>query len=211
MAAPDATDNGAAAAPPSKRRRLSPEVREAQIISAATTLIAERGFNGVSLQAVAVACGMTVPGLLHYVKSKDGLLIAVLAHRDEIDFRETGIAPRAKRDHTAREYLDRLVRRNAGQKEIVRLYSILNAESLNSDHPAHDYFTRRYVLSLQIIEDLLAEEYEDAARLARDSIAAMDGAQLQWLRFSDSVDLETLWREMADSLFAGADVHAVSK
>lgn len=180
-----------------KRRRLAPEVREAEIIAAATTLISERGFNGLTLQAVAEACDMTVPGILHYAKSKDRLLIAVLAHRDQIDFEAAGIVPRSGRAHSAREYLDLLVRRNASQKEIVRLYSVLNAESLNPQHPAHDYFTRRYIDSLRVIEDLLAEEYIDAARLARDSIAAMDGAQLQWLRFGESVDLEAFWKELA--------------
>ena len=38
-----------------------------------------------------------------------------------------------------------LVRRNASQPEIVRLFAVLEAESLAPSHPAHAYFALRQV------------------------------------------------------------------
>ena len=187
-----------------RRRRLTPEQRRAEIVAEATRLVAERGFNGISLQAVADACGMSVPGLLHYVGTKDGLLVAVLAHRDEVDLEVAGLASPPDQIASPRAVLDALMEHNAGQREIVRLYTVLNAESLNPDHPAHEYFTRRYVDSFERLRALLGPHYEGADALAHDIIAAMDGAQLQWLRFPERIDLVEAWRRHADAIFAAA-------
>jgi AcrR family transcriptional regulator len=187
-----------------RRRRLTPEQRRAEVVAEATRLVAERGFNGISLQAVADACGMSVPGLLHYVGTKDGLLVAVLAHRDEVDLEVAGLASPPDQIASPRAVLDALMAHNAGQKEIVRLYTVLNAESLNPDHPAHEYFTRRYVDSFERLRALLGPHYEGADALAHDIIAAMDGAQLQWLRFPERIDLVEAWRRQADAIFAAA-------
>ena len=187
-----------------RRRRLSPEQRRAEIIAEATRLVAERGFNGVSLQAVADACEMSVPGVLHYVGTKDGLLVAILAHRDQVDLEVAGLDARALESRSPRASLDALMEHNAGQREIVRLYTVLNAESLNPGHPAHEYFTRRYLDSFERLRDVLGEHFTDADALARDVMAAMDGVQLQWLRFPDDVDLMEAWNRAADALFAAA-------
>ncbi len=162
-----------------RRRRLDPEQRRAEIVEEATRLVAARGFNGISLQDVASACGMSVPGLLHYVGTKDGLLVAVLSHRDEVDLEVAGLSSPPDQIASPRAVLDTLMEHNAGQREIVRLYTVLNAESLNPDHPAHEYFTRRYEESFERLRALLDTHYADADALARDIIAAMDGAQLQ--------------------------------
>jgi len=187
-----------------RRRRLSPEQRRAQIIAEATRLVAERGFNGISLQAVADACGMSVPGLLHYTGTKDGLLVAVLTHRDQVDLEVAGLTAPPDLIASPRTVLDALMEHNAGQREIVRLYTVLNAESLNPDHPAHEYFTRRYMESFERLRNLLGPHYADAEALSHDLIAAMDGAQLQWLRFPEQVDLVEAWNRAADAIFAAA-------
>jgi AcrR family transcriptional regulator len=180
------------------RTRLPAAERRRQIITAATRLVAERGFWGLSMQDVAADCGLTVPGLLHHVGSKDGLLIAILEHRDAEDTRALktllgGGVP------TLTELCAALVRRNAGQPEIVRLFAVLQAESLAPDHPAHDYFVAR---QQRILEDLtaLAKDATDAPEtLARRIIALMDGVQLQWLR-SPGSDLPALWAATAGDL-----------
>lgn len=191
-------------APARGRRRLTLEARREQVVAAATRLVAERGFNGVSLQAVADACDMSVPGLLHYVGTKDGLLVAVLEHRDAVDLASAGLDPRTAEGRSPREALDAVMERNATQREMVRLYTVLNAESLNPEHPAHAYFTRRYLDSFERLRDLLAPHFTEADALARDVMAAMDGAQLQWLRFPESVDLVQAWHRAADALFERA-------
>ena len=125
------------------RRRLPAPQRRRQIIDVATQLIADRGFWGVSMQDVADGCGLTVPGLLRHVESKVGLLIAVLEHRDV----EDALSLRAHLGATEEEMpldwatgypagvglrrlCDATMRRNAMQPEIVRLFTVLAAESL---------------------------------------------------------------------------------
>ncbi|GAA3192841.1 TetR/AcrR family transcriptional regulator [Dactylosporangium siamense] len=179
------------------RTRLPAAERRRQIIAAATRLVAERGFWGLSMQDVAADCGLTVPGLLHHVGSKDGLLIAILEHRDAEDARALGTL--LSGDRTLSALCTALVRRNAGQPEIVRLFAVLEAESLAPDHPAHDYFVAR---QQRILEDLtaLAKDVTDAPEtLARRIIALMDGLQLQWLR-SPGLDLPELWAATAGEL-----------
>ena len=180
------------------RTRLPAPERRRQIITAATRLVAERGFWGLSMQDVAADCGLTVPGLLHHVGSKDGLLIAILEHRDAEDARALtelldGPTP------TLPQLCAAVVRRNAGQPEIVRLFAVLQAESLTPDHPAHDYFVARQQRILRELTDLAKDVTDAPETLARRVIALMDGVQLQWLR-SPGSDLTQLWAATAGDL-----------
>src|SRR5689334_7131697 len=181
-----------------ERSRLPAQERRRLIIEAATALVAERGFWGLSMQDVADGCGLTVPGLLHHVGSKDGLLVAVLDHRDEQDLRSVHEQAPA----SLRETCAALVERNAAQPEIVRLFAVLEAESLTPDHPAHAYFSERQRRTVEMLSDLAAGESADPGALARQVVALMDGLQLQWLRYPESVDLVAEWELAAARLFA---------
>lgn len=197
------------------RLRLPAAQRRRQIMEVTTGLIAERGFWGLSMQDVADSCGLTVPGLLHHVGSKDGLLIAVLEHRDG----EDAIALAAQlgvpdSQHPAdllraahlnevdlRQVCSALVRRNASQPEIVRLFAVLEAESLTPSHPAHDYFAARQEQSVAIFTTLAKGRCDHPESLARQVIAMMDGLQIQWLRTPESSDLVREWDAAAETLF----------
>jgi len=178
-----------------ERSRLPAAERRRQILEVASGLIAERGFWGLSMQDVADGCGLTVPGLLHHVGSKDGLLIAMLEHRDAEDARAWGDSV-----HDLRGLCAAIVRRNAAQPEIVRLFAVLSAESLAPEHPAHDYFVARQQDALDKLTRL-AKPARDAEQLARQVIAMMDGLQLQWLRDQAGTDLVALWESAAETLF----------
>jgi len=184
------------------RPRLPAAERRRQIIEVTTRLIAERGFWGLSMQDVADGCGLTVPGLLHHVGSKDGLLLAVLDYRDEEDTRallaELGDAETV----SAREICAALVRRNAGQPEIVRLFAVLEAESLAPDHPAHDYFEARQRRTLEALTAVVKECTPEPEALAVRIVALMDGLQIQWLRNPGEIDLVAQWEAAAAVLFA---------
>ncbi|HWS39133.1 MAG TPA: helix-turn-helix domain-containing protein, partial [Actinoplanes sp.] len=119
------------------RSRLPAAERRRQILEMTTRLIAERGFYGLSMQDVADGCGLTVPGMLHHVGSKDSLLVAVLEYRDEQD--ALSLAGKLGRpvhqlwiegEITLAEVCTAVVARNVGQPEIVRLFAVLEAESL---------------------------------------------------------------------------------
>lgn len=197
------------------RPRLSAAQRRPQIIDAATSLIAERGFWGVSMQDIADRCELTVPGLLRHMESKVGLLIAVLEHRDVEDALSLRAYLGATEDELPQDWatgrpagvdLRRLcaatMRRNATQPEIVRLFTLLAAESLDPAHPAHAYFARRQQLAAAAYT-ALAERLTDRPEvLARQIMAMMDGLQIQWLRTPETTDLVREWETAAETLFA---------
>lgn len=173
-----------------------------------TGLIAGRGFWGLSMQDVADGCGLTVPGLLHHVGSKDRLLLAVLDHRDAEDGR--ALVDRLAHDPAAgpggpglREVCAALVRRNASQPEIVRLFAVLEAESLAPGHPAHAYFMARQQRAVAAFTSLARGRSDRPESLARQVMALMDGLQIQWLRDPGGTDLVAEWEIVAEALFPG--------
>lgn len=193
------------------RTRLPAAQRRRQILDATARLIGERGFWALSMQDVADACGLTVPGLLHHVGSKDRLLLAVLDHRDEEDLRslagQLGLGADDWRGPwpsrvSLPQACEALVRRNATQPEIVRLFSVLEAESLAPDHPARDYFAERQQRTLLGFAALARGRTPDPLSLARQVMAVMDGLQVQWLRDPETTDLVAEWRAAAGKLFA---------
>ncbi|MBO9569003.1 MAG: TetR/AcrR family transcriptional regulator [Cellulomonas iranensis] len=189
------------------RVRMDGPRRRDQILAAATALIAERGYWGLSTQDVADACDMTVPGLLHHVGSKTGLLVAVLERRDALD--ALAIADRLGVPHgpgrgiwgtdlftaagvTLDVLCDHLVQHNATQPEVVRLYAVLEAESLTPDHPAHAYFADRQRTALAALAAVVPPPH-DPDHLASVALGLMDGLQLQWLR-DPTTSLVDRWR-----------------
>ncbi|HEY0187772.1 MAG TPA: helix-turn-helix domain-containing protein [Cellulomonas sp.] len=198
-----------------RRVRLPAEQRRQQIIDAAAAIIAERGYWGLSVQDVADSCALTVNGVLHHVGSKDGLLVAVLDQRDHqglltlaaglgIELPVEGATPQdlsvraRERGIGLRAMCATIVAQNVTQPEIVRLYSVLEAESLSPDHPAHDYFTDRQRVALDGFERL-APDGVDGRVLAQHLLAVMDGLQLQWLR-DPQRDLVAEWDGIAAGL-----------
>ncbi|HWG25994.1 helix-turn-helix domain-containing protein [Actinospica sp.] len=204
--------------PPARRRdrlRLPATERRRQIIDAATGLIADRGFWGVSMQDIADRCELTVPGLLRHMESKVGLLIAVLEHRDVEDARSLrshlgASAAEVPEDWAAgrpvgvdlRSLCAATIARNATQPEIVRLFTVLAAESLEPAHPAHAYFVRRQELAAAAYAALAEQLTDRPDVLARQIMAMMDGLQIHWLRDPAATDLVQEWESAAETLFA---------
>src|SRR6202011_3572049 len=98
-----------------------------QILNEALRIIAERGYNGFSIQELANRCGLTNAGLLHYFGSKDRLLIALLEDRDRRDSEAiasiAGFASEVKTPSelglgTVVQLLRAIVERNCTQPEI---------------------------------------------------------------------------------------------
>src|SRR3954452_23736417 len=102
--------------------RTRSEERRAEIVRAALEVIAERGYRGATLGAVAERVGLTQQGLLHYFPTKEALLIAVLAERDQWD---TGSARRAESAAWSLDLLASLVEYNAMRPGIVQTFSAL--------------------------------------------------------------------------------------
>ncbi|MDI3419835.1 TetR/AcrR family transcriptional regulator [Streptomyces luteolus] len=168
--------------------RARSEERRAEIVRAALEVIAERGYRGATLGAVAERVGLTQQGLLHYFSTKEALLVAVLAERDQWD----AVPARSWR----LELLQSLVEYNAMRPGIVQTFSALLGESVTEGHPARAYFTERYAAVRPSMETVLRAEYGAClpsgltpAQAAPLLVAVMDGLQFQWLLDPDAVDM----------------------
>jgi AcrR family transcriptional regulator len=181
------------------------ERREA-ILAAANEVFATQGFRGASLATIATRVGLSEPGLLHHFRSKDELLLELLALREERDMERIEQAYEAHVE--ALDVLLELCRQNADRPGIVRLFTILAAESVDDDHPAHDWFLDRYRLRRRGVAARLADEQRegriaadlDVERLAPQILAMFDGLQIQWLLDPDGVDMVAVLEDFLDRL-----------
>lgn len=183
------------------RTRLAPAARRALIVEVATRQISERGFNAFTLSRLAEECGLTRAGIEHHFASKEALLVEVLRQRDDRDLESiTGSRdPHALDGRQLWKLLDELVVRNVGQREIVRLYTILGAEALDPAHPAHDYFAERTRTARTVLSEAVRPWHSDPDLYAVEVLGALDGLQLQWLR-DPELDLFQLWRSASSAL-----------
>jgi AcrR family transcriptional regulator len=175
------------------------------ILDQATALFGEAGYRGTSLREIAARCGLSHPGLLHHFPTKEALLLAVLAHRDEVD--QERVSAGGSRGAEALRRLVDVVARNASRRGIVELFTVLSAEATAVDHPAHGYFVDRYQRIISEISTAYAEALSDGSlqpgidpgRAARDLVALMDGLQIQWLLGDDGPDMAAVVRSHLDT------------
>ncbi|MFB7913258.1 TetR/AcrR family transcriptional regulator [Streptomyces sp. NPDC056061] len=179
--------------------------RRAEILRATFEVIAERGYRGASLNAVAERVGLSQQGLLHYFPTKEALLVAVLEERDQWD---TGGGTRG--DGTWRtDLLGSLVEYNAMRPGIVQAFSALLGESVTEGHPAREFFTHRYTQVRANMTATLRAEYGERLpggltpeRAAPLLVAVMDGLQYQWLLDPDAVDMPAAFHDFLTLLRA---------
>lgn len=156
-----------------------------EILDHAIALFGEVGYRAASLREIATRSGISHPGLLHHFATKEALLLAVLAHRDEVD----GELFTGSTGTGALKGLVDLVRVNTGRRGVVELFTVLSAEATAADHPAHAFFVERYRRTVAGVERAYLTARAagalrpdiDPAAAARHLVAVMDGLQIQWL------------------------------
>jgi AcrR family transcriptional regulator len=193
-----------------KRVRAKAEDRRALILEEAVRLVGERGYYGFTILELAQRSGLSNPGLLHYFPSKEELLIALLEDRDrrgtEIVESVIGLTRhgQTKPELTLRQVLDlfhAMIVGISGEPELMRLYSVLQSEALNPEHPAHAYFMRREADTLESFGGMVASYVSEPRSTARRLVATMEGLAQQWLRSGQGFDIVAEWdRAMADLL-----------
>ncbi|MFI7384911.1 TetR/AcrR family transcriptional regulator [Streptomyces sp. NPDC049813] len=178
----------------SSTRTARSEERRAAILRSAFEVIAERGYRGASLAAVAERVGLTQQGLLHHFPTKEALLVAVLADRDQWD-----AVPNSQ---WRLDLLGSLVEYNAMRPGIVQTFAALLGESVTEGHPARGFFTDRYADVRASMAEVLRAEYGERLpggltpeRAAPLLVAVMDGLQYQWLLDPESVDMPGAFRD----------------
>lgn len=179
--------------PDGRTRYANGERRRAQIVNDATEVFAQQGFHNLSLRQIAEAVGVSHSLLRHHFGTKDALLQAVLTHREEneADWRAELFAERG-----LLEALPIVMEHNTTIPGLIQLDTVLRAEAINPDHPAHDYvvgLARRF--RAQLRTDLEAEQRAGRVRedvdldVAALHIAALiEGLQSEWL-LDRSVDV----------------------
>lgn len=179
-------------------RAAQADRRRAEILEAAREVIAERGYRGASLAAVAERAGLTQPGLLHYFPSKEDLLVAVLEARDRWDTAAFLAGPAAGSRLSS---IAQLVEYNAMRPGVVQTFTALAAESVTGQHPARAYFVERYANARTKVTELLRAEFGDRLAGGRTPeqvapllLAVMDGLQTQWLLDPQTVDMGDSFR-----------------
>jgi AcrR family transcriptional regulator len=179
--------------------------KRGEIIDHAVALFGEVGYRGASLREIAARSGISHPGLLHHFPTKESLLLAVLAHRDEVDGEWLSMDGTTGID-TLRRLVD-LVSLNATRRGIVELFAVLSAEATSPDHPAHTFFVQRYRNSVEAAELTYAQARDegrlrpgiDPGAAARQLIALMDGLQTQWLLDDSVTDMAGVVRAHIDA------------
>ncbi len=180
------------------RTRLEPEVRRQKILETALEIIAETGYRGISMRGLARRCGMSAPGVMHYFEDLPTLLLAVLDYRDERDARD--LHPPQGQLVSAKTVLSRVVARMASNPQEAQLFAVLEAESLDPTHPAHDYFKDRHARAVAGIQRVLEGACADPYGTSRRIIAILDGLQLHWLQDPQGFDLQEHWAQIADAI-----------
>ncbi|MEZ3160870.1 TetR/AcrR family transcriptional regulator [Microbacterium sp. BWT-B31] len=186
----------------SETRRREPKMRQEtiqrreEILKAALQTFGSKGYNKAPLTEIADQVDMTHAGILHHFGSKDRLLLEVLSYRDEADVAHLeGRHIPGGSDLFRHLILTAIL--NSRRAGIVQAYTVLSAESVTDDHPAKEFFQRRYLTLRSEVRDafeVVCAEHgvtdrgviEDAAA---SILAVMDGLQVQWLLAPDAVDL----------------------
>lgn len=188
-----------------KRVRFKPEVRRVQILDEAIQLIGQRGYYGFGIRELAQRCNLTDAGLLHYFGSKDKLLIALLEDRDRrtaevvtaaAGIVRNGMTPRMTLEQVY-HFFHATVVHNTTQPELLRLFSVVQAESLNDGHPAHDYIRTREATILDAFADIIGAHVEQPRSTALQIVCMMKGLAQEWLRADQGFDLVAEWDRAA--------------
>ncbi|MFE6736101.1 TetR/AcrR family transcriptional regulator [Microbacterium sp. NPDC057650] len=178
------------------RREEERARKRTEILKAAVETFGTKGSANGTLADIAQQVGMTHAGVLHHFGSKENLLLEVLEYRDRTDVE--GLAE--KHIPGGPDLFLHLVRTaflNAQRPGIVQVFTVLSAESVTEEHPAREYFERRYQNLRSDVDAafraLCAQEgVTDQSMIGMASasiLAVMDGLQLQWLLDPQTVDL----------------------
>jgi AcrR family transcriptional regulator len=178
---------------PVRRNRRGADRRE-QVLEVAIDAFGAEGFRGATTADIATKVGLTEPGLLYHFPSKQQLLLSLLEERAaEIGKR---LHERTVDAGLVRGLLD-LAQRHEADPRFIRLLLVLAAESINRDHPAHDWFVARYRRAREQWTSDIAHEQGagrlpadiDAQVAARLVLAILSGLELQHLLDPESGDI----------------------
>lgn len=195
--------------PPQKGQRQARGLaRRQQILDTGLNLFAANGYRATSLAAIADAVGLTEAGVLHHFRSKEELVLAVLAHRDVADpDAEAHVAEPGGGLESLRR-IPALARTLLDRPALMRFDSVVQGEGIAEGGPVLVHFRQRMRFIRQALAGMLEEGVRrgevrqdvDVDGVATEIVAFMDGIQTQWLLDPEHIDLEAAYRHYVDNL-----------
>lgn len=195
--------------PTTPRRTQADRTRASRekITKAAIEFFARQGFRGAKMADIAKAANLTEPGLLHHYPSKTQLLMEVIKERDRIDSERM----RATLQKNGNRFLDagiELVEHNETVPGLVQLFTLLVAEGISQDHPAHSFFIKRYQRERENMVQAIRQAQQanevrsdiPAETLGVLIFAVMDGLQVQWLLEPKKINMSKTFQVLLDLL-----------
>jgi len=185
--------------------------RTAQIIAAATTIFAEKGFDGATMADIAAEAGINKATIYLYFDSKDVLIRSIA---EQIFAQELAdLQAAAESPGTATERLEAFYEALiAGEAEVLPLMPIvydfyaLGLRREDVRMVLADFLNQSAALLEAIIrEGIESGEFApvDASQAARALVALLDGTVLQWVYAPKEVDVNAQLRYGVQLVFRG--------
>lgn len=183
--------------------------RRAQILVDATDRFTRCGYHGTSVREIAESVGVSASTLVHHIGTKEQLLTAVLARRDEL-LAARGTIYSSGADELAA--IGNEARRDTDEEPgLIELYAVVSSEAAAPTHPAHEYLRERYRRTIAYFRLLIEQAQRqgkipgtvDSWREAVRLVASWDGLQLRAL-YTDEWTLigARLHEHVASALFS---------
>ena len=178
------------------------EDRRQRILAVAQRLLTRYGWRNTTLGRIAREAGVTPAGLLHHFESKDQLLHAVLAARDDYD--------EAYQDNASDDILEQLAGvadRFRKVPDLVGMYVVLLLENIDPDAPLHDRLFDRYRAAVDTLADAIRRGQGsgrfhtdlDPAVKAVEIVAFLYGMETSWL-LDPSIPVQEVFQQYVRSL-----------
>jgi AcrR family transcriptional regulator len=147
------------------QRKLSLEERKAQILDAARTLFARKGYDKVTLDEIARRVGVSRPRILQIFGSKEKIYLAIAESAYESHPMDRDLAePIAREDDYGVLYAfaEHILRHTSNQEE-RDIFKILLYARLREDHFHRIHFHKKDTLMISRLADYVRKRVEEGA------------------------------------------------
>ncbi|MGA2645543.1 MAG: TetR/AcrR family transcriptional regulator [Candidatus Sulfotelmatobacter sp.] len=195
-----------------RHRTVSPSLtrfdrRLAEIVTHATNVFCEKGYEGASMRDLSRASGMSLAGLYYYFESKERLLFLIQKHTfttivERLKFRLAGVSdPQQKIRIFVLNHLEYFLANPAAMKVLSH-----EAEALRNGFAVEVAAIKReyYRICVGLLEEMRRERgLQVSTRIAVLSLFGMMNWIYTWHNPRSDADADSIAREMGDIFLRG--------